>query len=370
MKRKSRKIARITGIVDGNSLTVSVKGEEKTICLANVDPLGDESGKAEGFLAKFLKVGQRVKIQEFGENNDGETIANVYKGRKRKGKDIALMMVKKGFAEISDDMQYRSDLERLAKFELKAQKVGKGIWADLGKNVGDDVNEDMTEDFIQKIEGIEISMEGKEIEEEDESEVETEDEGHGENVEDAIEDWIDKLEDKFNKASKKLEEKIEILDDKLDQAESEADEKAIEVIIEKFKEKIIFLEEKFDAAIKELEESDSLTGFGKKKPCSSLKGLEILSAKHCNGELLVRFSDDITFQACGKKNIKPFFGGKRLKMKRAEILESDLISLNAPLSVKETNNSFFKMPFTEKGKGDLDCLSENASALISEIKII
>ena len=55
MKRKSRKIARITGIVDGNSLTVSVKGEEKTICLANVDPLGDESGKAKGFLRNFSK---------------------------------------------------------------------------------------------------------------------------------------------------------------------------------------------------------------------------------------------------------------------------------------------------------------------------
>ena len=80
------------------------------------------------------------------------------------------------------------------------------------------------------------------------------------------------MEDKFNKASKKLEEKIEILDDKLDH-ESEADEKAIEANIEKFKEKIIFLEEKFDAVIKELEESDLLTGFGKKKPCSSLKGL-------------------------------------------------------------------------------------------------
>ena len=91
-----KKIGSLLAGCGGNSLTVSVKGEEKTICLANVDPLGDESGKAEGFLAKFLKVGQRVKIQEFGENNDGETIANVYKGRKRKGKDIALMMVKKG----------------------------------------------------------------------------------------------------------------------------------------------------------------------------------------------------------------------------------------------------------------------------------
>ena len=86
--------------------------------------------------------------------------------------------------------------------------------------------------------------------------------------------------------------------------------------------------------------------------------------------MLARFSDDITFQACGKKNIKPFFGGKRLKMKKAEIIESDLISFNAPLKRKETNNSFFKMPFNEKGKGDLDCLSEDASALISEIKII
>ena len=46
MKGKSKNFARITGIVDGDSFTVSVKGEEKTICLANVDPLGGEGGRA------------------------------------------------------------------------------------------------------------------------------------------------------------------------------------------------------------------------------------------------------------------------------------------------------------------------------------
>ena len=37
-KDKSKNIARITGIVDGDSFTASVKGEEKTICVANADP--------------------------------------------------------------------------------------------------------------------------------------------------------------------------------------------------------------------------------------------------------------------------------------------------------------------------------------------
>ena len=157
MKGKFRNMARITGIVDGDSFTVSVKGQEKTISLANIDSISNVDVSAENYLSKLLKVGQRINLQEFGENDNGETIANAYKGGK--GKDIALAMVKKGFAEISDEIVYRTDLERLAKFELKAQKLGKGIWADLGEHDGDEADDDVSDDFMEETEEVEDALE-------------------------------------------------------------------------------------------------------------------------------------------------------------------------------------------------------------------
>ena len=99
----------------------------------------------------------------------------------------------------------------------------------------------------------------------------------------------------------------------------------IEAQIEKAEEKVSRLEEKLESAIQKLEKSDSLTGLGSKKSGSPLEGLEILSAELNDGQLLVKFSDDITFQEYGKKRFKLFFGHKRLNMKKAEILDSDLI---------------------------------------------
>lgn len=349
MKGKFRNMARITGIVDGDSFTVSVKGEEKTISLANMDPISNVDVRAENYLSKLLKVGQRINLQEFGENDNGETIANAYKGGK--GKDIALSMVKKGFAEISDEVVYRTDLERLAKFELKAQKLGKGIWADLdlGEHDGDEADDDVSDDFMEEVE-VEQDLES--------------------DVEDSLVDLIDKLQGKLAKTDKKIEEKREKLYDKLGLVDSDAAAMVIEAQIEKAEEKVSRLEEKLESAIQKLEKSDSLTGLGSRKSGSPLEGLEILSAELNDGQLLVKFSDDITFQEYGKKRFKSFFGHKRLNMKKAEILGSDLISFDVPLKRQPSHDSFFKMFFAGKGKGDLDYLIQESTALIAEIEAV
>ncbi|WP_188022094.1 thermonuclease family protein [Synechococcus sp. RS9907] len=354
-------MARITGIVDGDSFTVSVKGEEKSITLANIDPISNVDVKAENYLSKLLKVGQRINLQEFGENDNGETIANTYKGRK--GKDIALTMVKKGFAEISDEIVYRTDLKRLAKFELKAQKLGKGIWADLGEDNGDEADDDVSDDFMEETEEVEDALE----EEMEEVEVEQDLEN---DVEDSLVDLIDKLQGKLAKAGKKLEEKREKLYDKLGLVDSDAAAMVIKAHIEKAEEKVSRLEEKLESAIQKLEKSDSLTGLGSKKSGSPLEGLEILSAEINDGQLLVKFSDDITFQEYGKKRFKSFLGHKRLNMKKAEILGSDLIGFDVPLKRQPSHDSFFKMFFAGKGKGNLDYLIQESTALIAEIETV
>jgi len=361
MKGKFRNMARITGIVDDDSFTVSVKGQEKTISLANIDPISDVDVRAENYLSKLLKVGQRINLQEFGENDNGETIANAYKGGK--GKDIALTMVKKGFAEISDEIVYRTDLERLAKFELKAQKLGKGIWADLGEHDGDEADDDVRDDFMEETEGVEDALEEEMEEVEVEQDLESD-------VEDSLVDLIDKLQGKLAKTDKKIEEKREKLYDKLGLVDSDAAAMVIEAQIEKAEEKVSRLEEKLESAIKNLEKSDSLTGLGSKKSGSPLEGLEILSAELNDGQLLVKFSDDITFQEYGKKRFKSFFGYKKLNMKKAEILGSDLISFDVPLKRQPSHDSFFKMFFSGKGKGDLDYLIQESTPLIAEIEAV
>jgi len=369
MKGKFRNMARITGIVDGDSFTVSVKGQEKTISLANIDPISNVDVRAENYLSKLLKVGQRINLQEFGENDNGETIANAYKGGK--GKDIALTMVKKGFAEISDEIVYRTDLERLAKFELKAQKLGKGIWADLGEHDGDEADDDVSDDFMEETEEVEDALE-EEMEdalEEEMEEVEVEQDLESD-VEDSLVDLIDKLQGKLAKTDKKIEEKREKLYDKLGLVDSDAAAMVIEAQIEKAEEKVSRLEEKLESAIKNLEKSDSLTGLGSKKSGSPLEGLEILSAELNDGQLLVKFSDDITFQEYGKKRFKSFFGHKRLNMKKAEILGSDLISFDVPLKRQLSHDSVFKMFFAGKGKGGLDYLIHESTALIAEIEAV
>ena len=361
MKGKFRNMARITGIVDGDSFTVSLKGQEKTISLANIDPISNVDVRAESYLSKLLKVGQRINLQEFGENDNGETIANAYKGGK--GKDIALTMVKKGFAEISDEIVYRTDLERLAKFELKAQKLGKGIWADLGEHDGDEADDDVSDDFMEETEEVEDALEEEMEEVEVEQDLESD-------VEDSLVDLIDKLQGKLAKTNKKIEEKREKLYDKLGLVDSDAAAMVIEAQIEKAEEKVSRLEEKLESAIQKLEKSDSLTGLGSKKSGSPLEGLEILSAELNDGQLLVKFSDDITFQEYGKKRFKSFFGHKRLNMKKAEILGSDLISFDVPLKRRPSHDSFFKMFFAGKGKGDLDYLIQESTALIAEIEAV
>ena len=114
--------------------------------------------------------------------------------------------------------------------------------------------------------------------------------------------------------------------------DSNAAAMVIEAQIEKAEEKVSRLEEKLESAIKNLEKSDSLTGFGFKKSGSPLEGLEILSAELNDGKLLVKFSDEIAFQEHSKKRFKSFFGHKKLNTKMAEILGGNLLASMCLLS--------------------------------------
>ena len=84
------------------------------------------------------------------------------------------------------------------------------------------------------------------------------------------------------------------------------------------------------------------------------------------------FSDDVTFQEYDEKSFKAFAGGKKLNLKKAEILDDDLISFEVPRGRKLSDGAVFKMLFTGegKGKGDLDYMSDNTNALIAEIDVV
>ena len=136
------------------------------------------------------------------------------------------MMVKKGFAEISDEMEYRSDLAKLAKFELNAQKAGKGLWAELDDNFREEVDNETSENFIKETEFMEElknSMNEEKIGEEDAMESGEEENDYNDDPEDGLEDLIDELANEFDEACESIENKIKELDNKLDEAGSSAD---------------------------------------------------------------------------------------------------------------------------------------------------
>ena len=53
----------------------------------------------------------------------GRTVAEVYK---RRGRNIGLGLVKKGYAEVYEEYAYQCDEDKLIKFERKAQRKGRG----------------------------------------------------------------------------------------------------------------------------------------------------------------------------------------------------------------------------------------------------
>ena len=211
-----------------------------------------------------------------------------------------------------------------------------------------------------------MESEDKEKEEEDVKD-DYDDEG-----EDSLNDLIDELEDAFDEARESIEDKIDEIDDKLDETKSEADKETLEARLKKLEGKLERLEEELEEALEKLERSDELTGRGTKASGNPFEGLEISSAELDDGELLVNFSNDFTFQEYDEKRFKAFADDKKLNLKKAEILDGDLISFEVPRGRKLSDGSVFKMLFTGEGqdKGDIDYMGKDTGTLIAEIEVV
>ena len=130
MKKTDFIRAKITSITDGDTFKVQIKGEESIVRIACIDapemsddPWGQKSKDA---LTGMLRIGSNINLVEHDVDRYGRTVAEVYKGR---GRNIGLSLVKKGYAEVYEEYSYQCDEDKLIKFEKKAKRQGKGIWA-------------------------------------------------------------------------------------------------------------------------------------------------------------------------------------------------------------------------------------------------
>ena len=130
MKKTDFIRAKITSITDGDTFKVQIKGEETIVRIACIDapemsddPWGQKSKDA---LTGMLRIGSNINLVEHDVDRYGRTVAEVYKGR---GRNIGLSLVKKGYAEVYEEYSYQCDEDKLIKFEKKAKRQGKGIWA-------------------------------------------------------------------------------------------------------------------------------------------------------------------------------------------------------------------------------------------------
>ena len=124
--------AKVTAMTDGDTFKVEIKGNESVVRIACINapemsdnPWGSISKDA---LTGMLKIGSTVRLLEHDTDRYGRTVAEVYK---RKGKNIGLRLVKKGFAEVYDKYAYQCDEKKLKKAERKAKRKEKGLWADI-----------------------------------------------------------------------------------------------------------------------------------------------------------------------------------------------------------------------------------------------
>jgi len=128
--------AKVISITDGDTFKVRLRGKKTSIRIACIDTpeMSDDpwGQRAKDALTGMLKIGSKVKLMEHDIDRYGRTVAEVYKG---KGKNIGLLLVKKGFAEVYDEYAYQCDGEKLIKFENKAKRKGKGIWAEQAEEV-------------------------------------------------------------------------------------------------------------------------------------------------------------------------------------------------------------------------------------------
>ena len=124
--------AKVIAITDGDTFKVEIKGNESVVRIACINapemsdnPWGSISKDA---LTGMLKIGLTVRLLEHDTDRYGRTVAEVYK---RKGKNIGLRLVKKGFAEVYDKYACQCDEKKLKKAERKAKRKEKGLWADI-----------------------------------------------------------------------------------------------------------------------------------------------------------------------------------------------------------------------------------------------
>ena len=121
-------------ITDGDTFRVRLRGRTQSINIACIDAPeifeygGNEFGgqEAKDALTGMLKVGSEVQLREHSYDLSGRVVAEVFNAGE---KNVGLELVRQGYAKLNDIISSHCNEDKLIKFEQRARKKRKGIWA-------------------------------------------------------------------------------------------------------------------------------------------------------------------------------------------------------------------------------------------------
>lgn len=182
-------LARVTSVVDGDTIQVEINGIPETVRLLGVDtpetvhpfkPV-EKWGKAASDFSKTQLLNQEVRLEYdlTKRGKYGRLLAYVYIGDQHFNAEL----IRQGyaFAYLSYPFQFREEFRQL---ELEAQRLQLGLWSDdeieqVQQQVQQSLEEDEQSDEFEVLEEELEELEEKEGEEEEEGEEEKESEEEG-----------------------------------------------------------------------------------------------------------------------------------------------------------------------------------------------
>lgn len=124
------KKARVTEIVDGDTLKVTMKGSGQTIRIACIDapemeqaPFGQQ---AKDVLTGLMKVGVKVYLDIKDTDRYGRLVSEV---KSKKGFNYGLAMVRSGYSFVYEEYASQCDDKLLMKAEVASQADSAGLWS-------------------------------------------------------------------------------------------------------------------------------------------------------------------------------------------------------------------------------------------------
>ena len=127
--------ATVSGIADGDTIEVRLKGRTEDVRLVGIDTpevySGEECGgaRASDSIRHMLDTGDRVRLFRDRSQDNRDRYGRLLRYVERSGRDIARKQVRKGWAKV---YVFETPFERLGGYrraQRQAREAGRGVWS-------------------------------------------------------------------------------------------------------------------------------------------------------------------------------------------------------------------------------------------------